>query len=118
MKTQANTSAQQEWDERDRSINVQARHPQTYRKSYHPTGNASADAALAMIDRLTGGRAFSYLIIGGCSMLANLLVFSLVYYRVSWPANQRWRYALAFVAASEVSILANFFPNDAITFRR
>lgn len=124
MKMQANRPVQQELDARDRSVSVQAQHSQAYRKSYQPTGNASVDTTLAMIDRLTGGRAdwfqraFSYLIIGGCSMVVNLVVFSLIYYRVSWPANQQWRYVLAFVAASEVSIIANFFPNDAITFRR
>jgi hypothetical protein len=80
----------------------------------HPTGRAYADAALEMIDRLTRGhadwfqRAFSYLLIGGFSVVVNLIVFSLVYYRVSWPAEQQWHYA----AASEVSILANFFPTD------
>src|SRR5579863_7377638 len=51
-------------------------------------------------------------------MAVNLAVFSLIYYRFSWPAHQQWHYAFAFAAASEVSILANFFPNDAITFRR
>lgn len=59
-------------------------------------------------------RAFIYLLIGGCSMMVNILVFSIVYYRVSWPVDQQWYY----VVASEVSILANFFPHDAITFRR
>lgn len=84
----------------------------------------AGDAALALIGRLTGGRtdwfgrAFSYLLIGGCSMLVNLVVFSLIYYRVFWSVQQQWHYAFAFIAASEVSILANFFPNDAITFRR
>jgi putative flippase GtrA len=76
-----------------------------------------------MIDRLTKGhadwfgRAFSYLLIGACSVMVNLIVFSLVYYRVSWPADQQWHYAVALATASEVSIQANFFPNDAITFR-
>lgn len=63
-------------------------------------------------------RAFSYLLFGGLSVVVNLVVFSVMYYRVSWPADQQWRYAVAFAVASEVSILANFFPNDAITFRR
>ena len=41
-----------------------------------------------MIDRLTRGhadwfgRAFSYLLFGGFSVVVNLLVFALVYYRV------------------------------------
>ena len=63
------------------------------------------------------GRAFSYLLIGGFSVV-NLLVFSLVYYRVTWPLDQQWHYIVAFGVASEVSIIVNFFPNDAITFRR
>ena len=62
-------------------------------------------------------RAFSYLLFGGFAVVVNLLVFSLVYYRVPWPADQQWHYIMAFAAASEVSILANFCPNDAITFR-
>jgi putative flippase GtrA len=60
----------------------------------------------------------SYLLFGGCAVLVNLLVFSLVYYRLPWPADPSWHYLVAFAAASEVSILANFLPNDAITFRR
>ena len=101
-----------------------AQHIQARWLSYHPTGNAYADALLTMIDRLTRGhadwfqRACSYLLIGGCSTMVNLLVFTIVYYRVLWPVNQQWHYVVAFAMASEVSILANFFPNDAITFRR
>ena len=115
--------AGQQLDECDRAIESGAQHPQAHRQSYHPTGNARADAALDMIDRLTTGRAdwfqraFSYLIFGGFSAVVNLVVFSLIYYQISWPANQQWHYALAFAAASEVSILVNFFPNDALTFR-
>jgi putative flippase GtrA len=41
-----------------------------------------------------------------------------MYYLVSWSADPQWHYAVAFTVASEVSILENFFPNDAITFRR
>jgi putative flippase GtrA len=120
--TQAKRASQQV-DESDRNTGMRAQHPQAYQKSYHPTGNATADAALEIIDRLTRGRAdwfqraFSYLIFGGFSAIVNLVVFSLVYYQVPWPAHQQWHYVLAFAAASEVSILANFFPNDAITFR-
>lgn len=121
--TQARRTGQQELDELDCSTGTPAQHPRAFQKSYAPTGNAYADAALDMIDRLTRGRAdwfqraFSYLLIGGFSMVVNLVVFSLVYYGVTWPTNQQWHYALAFVVASEVSILVNFFPNDAITFR-
>ena len=79
---------------------------------------------LASIDKFTGGhadlvqRAFSYLLFGGFAVIVNLLVFSLVYYQIAWPADQQWHYFIAFAAASEVSILANFLPNDTITFRR
>jgi putative flippase GtrA len=122
VRTQSKRPGQQ-LRERDRSTGARAPHLQAYQKSYSPTGNAYVDAALELIDRLTRGRAdwfqraFSYLLIGGFSVAVNLAVFSLVYYRLSWPAGQQLRYAFAFAAASEVSILANFFPNDAITFR-
>ena len=118
--TQARSTGQQEFD---CLAGTGKQRPQAFRRSYSPTGNASADAALALIDRLTRGRAdwfqraFSYLLIGGFSMVVNLVVFSLVYYGVTWPAEQQWHYAFAFAVASEVSILVNFFPNDAITFR-
>ena len=78
-----------------------APHQPAYQRSYYPTGSVYADAALALIDRLTRGRAdwfqraFSYLIFGGFSALMNLAVFSLVYYRVSWPAEQQWHYVFA-----------------------
>jgi putative flippase GtrA len=119
---QANRQSQQV-GECDRSPGTQASHLPAYQKSYHPTGKAHADAALHQVERLTRGyadwfgRAFRYLLFGGFSVVVNLVVFSLVYYWMVWPANQQWHYAFAFVAASEVSILANFFPNDAITFR-
>lgn len=47
----------------------------------------------------------------------NLTVFSIMYYRASWPVDRQWRYVVAFAFASEISILANFVPNDLITFR-
>ena len=116
--------AGQQLNERDGFIGARAPGSSAYQRSYHPTGNARADAALSQIDRLTRGRAdwvqraFSYLIFGGFSAVVNLLIFSLVYYQVLWPAQQQWHYAFAFAVASEVSILVNFFTNDAITFRR
>lgn len=76
------------------------------------------------IDKFTSGhadlmqRALSYLLFGGFAVIVNLLVFSLAYYGVFWPAEQQWHYVMAFAIASEISILANFVPNDAITFRR
>jgi hypothetical protein len=75
---------------------------QAHQKSYHPTGRAHVDAALALVERLTRGyadwfeRAFSYLLIGGFSVMVNLVVFSLLYYRVLWPADQQWHYVVAF----------------------
>ena len=121
--TQARSTGQQELDEFNCSTGTRVQRPQAFQKSYSPIGNAYADAALGVIDRLTRGRAdwfqraFSYLLIGGFSMVVNLVVFSLVYYSVTWPAEQQWHYAFAFAVGSWVSILVNFFPNDAITFR-
>jgi putative flippase GtrA len=114
----------QQLRECDQSSGVQAQHLQACQKSYSPTGRAYVDTVLELIDRLTRGhadwfqRAFSYLIFGGFSALVNLAVFSLVYYWLPWPVERLWQYAVAVAVASEVSILVNFFPNDAITFRR
>lgn len=91
--------------------------------SYHPTGWALADRALDKVDALTNGRAdwaqraFSYLFIGGCASLVNLAVFYLVLYRVALPIGAHTHYLVANLLAAEISLIANFIPNDRITFR-
>ncbi len=94
------------------------------RPSYHPTGVALADRALDLVDELTNGRAdwiqrfFSYSFIGGIAALINLLTLGLVLNFVPIPVSHDVHYAIAFVVATEVSLMANFIPNDRITFSR
>jgi putative flippase GtrA len=91
--------------------------------SYYPTGWPLIDRELGILDRLTGGRAdwfqrlFSYLFIGGCAAIVNLIVLAIVYYHTLQSLNASVRYLIAFAIATEISILANFVPNDYITFR-
>ena len=92
------------------------------RPSYHPTGVKLADRALDLVDNVTNGRAdwvqrfFSYSFIGGIAALINLLTLELVLNHVPLPVSHDVHYAIAFVVATEVSLMANFIPNDRITF--
>ena len=95
------------------------------RPSYHPTGIEAADRALDLVDELTNGRAdwvqrfFSYSFIGGIAALVNLLTLAFVLNFVPIPGvSHDVHYAIAFVVATEVSLMANFIPNDRITFSR
>lgn len=91
--------------------------------SYRPTGVALFDRSLDIADRLTGGRAdwiqraFSYLFVGGIAAIINLITLQLT---LNWlegtPFSHRVHYVIAFLVATEVSIMVNFIPNDRITF--
>jgi putative flippase GtrA len=91
--------------------------------SYHPTGKPRIDHLLDLADQLTGGRAewiqraFSYLFVGGIAAIINLITLQLTLNALeSAPFSHRVHYVIAFAVATEVSILANFIPNDRITF--
>ena len=93
-----------------------------YLPSYRPTPWKFVNALLDIIDNYTGGRAglfqrfFTFAFIGGVAALVNLLVFYVVFYRID-PQNKAVAHnILASVLASEVSIMANFIPNDYFTF--
>jgi putative flippase GtrA len=91
--------------------------------SYQPTGWALADRALDLVDELSGGKAdwfqrlFSYLFIGGAAALVNLAVFWFTLYHVPLPVDAHLHYLIANLVAAEISIFANFVPNDRFTFR-
>jgi putative flippase GtrA len=91
--------------------------------SYHPTRWSIVNRALEITDRLTGGRAgwiqraFSYLFFGGCAAVVNLIVFYIFLYRVGMPISPKAHNIIAYIIAAEISILANFVPNDYFTFR-
>ncbi len=92
--------------------------------SYIPTGVAILDSLMQMVDGVTAGkagmlqRAVSYLIVGGfaaCVNLASLYIFNDI---VPMPFPRVVHNIVAFLLAAEISILANFIPNDRITFSR
>jgi putative flippase GtrA len=103
---------------------VERSHTQVRRPSYHSTPWSLVNRILAVVDELTGGRAgwvqrfFSFAFIGGCAACVNLIVFFIVDHFVHLPVNEVLHNAIAFVVANEISLLANFIPNDYFTFRR
>lgn len=100
-----------------------AQQSQRGQPSYHPTRFALANRVLDVADRLTGGRAewfqrlFSYLFVGGIAAVINLITLQLtlnLLAKSSVPYG--FQYNIAFLVATEVSIMANFIPNDRVTF--
>ena len=100
------------------SCQTQVRQP-----TYHPTSWLMVNHVLDVVDRWTGGRAgwvqrfFSFAFIGGFAACINLAVFFVVDHFVYLPVNSMFHNAIAFVVANEISLLANFIPNDYFTFR-
>lgn len=98
-------------------------------RSYHPTRWSLVNRALDRVDEVSDGRAgwvqrfVSYGFIGGFAAVVNLIIFFVMYQVVPLPFNDQifWQHAahwtVAFVVASEISIFANFIPNDYFTFR-
>ena len=90
-------------------------------QSYHETRWPLVNQALAITEQLTGGRAgtlqrlFTYVMIGGTAALVNLGVLAIFQREGSF--KMWWYLVLANVAAYEISIFANFIPNDYFTFR-
>src|SRR5579884_2415907 len=91
--------------------------------SYRPYPWAFANQVLDVVDTVTGGRAgvcqrfVTYVVIGGFAALVNLAVFYLVFDYIKQPPNDVIRNVIASVLAAEISIMANFIPNDFVTFR-
>ncbi len=91
-------------------------------RSYAPTGVAFLDSLLELADRMTAGkagvlqRAVSYLIVGGFAATVNLICLYILYDVIQMPLGTTTHYVVAFIIAAEISILANFIPNDRITF--
>jgi putative flippase GtrA len=91
--------------------------------SYHPTSWLMINRILDVLDALTRGRAglvqrfFSFAFIGGFAACVNLVVFFIMDHYVHLPVNAVAHNAIAFLVANEISLLANFIPNDYFTFR-
>lgn len=90
-------------------------------QSYFDTRWPLVNRALALADRITRGRAgliqrlASYLVIGGTAAVVNLSILAIFFHLGS--EKVLWYWLLANVVAYELSILANFIPNDYFTFR-
>lgn len=92
-------------------------------RSYQPYSWNFLNRVLDVVDEKTRGRAgwlqrlFSYLFFGGAAALVNLAVFYIMYYYLlSEVGPDALRNTLSYVCAAELSILANFIPNDRFTF--
>jgi putative flippase GtrA len=90
-------------------------------QSYYDTRWPLVNQALAITERLTGGRAgmlqrlVTYVLVGGTAALVNLAVLAIFQREGSFKVVGYL--IVANVAAYELSILANFIPNDYFTFR-
>ncbi|HTK10321.1 MAG TPA: GtrA family protein [Ktedonobacteraceae bacterium] len=94
--------------------------------SYNPTPWLFVNRMLDIVDLVSGGRAdwvirfLSYCVIGGFAAVVNLVVFHVVFYNVPLPFDSQdaiLHNIVASAVAAEISILANFIPNDFFTFR-
>lgn len=90
--------------------------------SYYLTRWELVNRILAITEEKTRGKAgvlqrlFTYLMVGGFAALVNLSVFGVMYYVVPLPFSDQIHNAVAYCLAAEISIIANFIPNDRITF--
>ncbi len=107
----------------DPTIRTPAAHaPAVAAKSYYDTRWPLVNRALALTEQVTHGkagviqRAFTYLIIGGTAAVVNLGILA-IFWHFGSP-TVLWYLILANVVAYELSIMANFIPNDYFTFRR
>lgn len=92
--------------------------------SFALTGVALIDSMLTTADRITNGKAglvqrvVSYLIVGGFAAVVNLVCLYLLDSVIPLPVPASARWWVAQVVATEISIMANFIPNDLFTFSR
>jgi putative flippase GtrA len=93
-------------------------------RSYQPTRWANVNRVLDVVDEITHGRAglcqrfFSFAFVGGLAGIVNLAVLSVVLYGMHFGSmSVELHKIIAWVAATEISIIANFIPNDYFTFR-
>lgn len=90
--------------------------------SYHPTRWPFVNRVLDIVERVSGGhaglfqRVFNYLMFGGFAALVNLALITILD-NASMPVDRHTHFAIAFVIATEVSIMTNFVPQDLVTFR-
>ena len=92
--------------------------------SYYLTRWPVVNQLLAVVEERTRGKAgllqrtFTYLLVGGFAACVNLAVFGIVLRLPILAASDQAHNIVAYLVAAEISILANFIPNDRITFSR
>lgn len=101
--------------------------PDIHVPSYQPYPLPLANRVLDFVDKRTNGRAgllqrvISYLFFGGVAALVNLAVFYIMYYHVLASLVAKYDAlgnTLSYIVAAELSIIANFIPNDRFTFNK
>lgn len=93
--------------------------------SYQPYRWNVLNQVLDIVDERTKGRAgwlqrlVSYLFFGGTAALVNLAAFYTMFYHVlAWLDPVPLRNVFSYIVAAELSIMANFIPNDRFTFNK
>jgi putative flippase GtrA len=92
-------------------------------RSYHPTPWAIVNRILDIVDNVTKGRAdwvvrfFSYIFFGGTAAVVNLIVFYVALNYIPLHMGALAQNIFASALACEISLVANFIPNDYFTFR-
>lgn len=100
------------------NCNTQVRQP-----SYHPTSWPKVNSILDVVDDLTHGRAglaqrfFSFALVGGFAACVNLLGDYIIVNKMHFSNNTFVQNTVAYLIAMEISLFANFIPNDYFTFR-
>lgn len=97
--------------------------PAALTPSYQPYPWSLLNQVLDLVDAKTNGRAgqiqrvISYLFFGGVAALVNLGIFWIMFHFVLASLQADWlRNTLSYIVAAELSIIANFIPNDRFTF--
>src|SRR5260370_29075944 len=89
-------------------------------RSYQPYPWSILNSMLDIVDNKTHGRAgqlqriVSYLFFGGLAAVVNLIAFAIMLRLM--PGDNPIQNTIAYAVAAELSILANFIPNDRFTF--
>ncbi|MGH2516368.1 MAG: GtrA family protein [Ktedonobacterales bacterium] len=95
---------------------------QIHAASYYLTRWPLVNRLLAVVEERTSGKAgllqrvFTYLMVGGFAACVNLGVFAIMLRLPIFASSDQTHNLVAYLVAAEISILANFIPNDRITF--
>lgn len=98
--------------------------PEPAQPTYYLTRWPIVNRLLALVEERTHGKAgllqrvFTYLMVGGFAACVNLAVFAIMLRLPIFASSDQVHNIVAYLVAAEISIIANFIPNDRITFSR